>query len=267
MSNTFVKTVQQFYKENGRVLPWRHTQDPYKIWISEVMLQQTQVERVIPKYEAFIQRYPTVQALAEARVQDVFALWVGLGYNRRAQYLHSAANLIVSQGGMFPQDARSLEMLPGIGPYTARAICTFAYEKYEVFIETNIRTVFIHHFFTHKERVTDKEILTLIHATLPITHIREWYWALMDYGSYLKKTVGNASRKSQHHTTQKKFKGSVREARGAIVRILSSGPVTHVELVSRLQRLGVDSARADTALRNLEHDKVVRCARECILVG
>lgn len=263
----FKRVIREYYRTHGRQLPWRETDDPYRIWVSEIMLQQTQVERVLPKYEAFIKQFPTVRALASAPLADVLALWVGLGYNRRAQYMHRAANLVVSQGGVFPEEVRALEMLPGVGPYTARAIRTFAYEKHEVFIETNIRTVFIHHFFKNKTEVHDKDILRLIHATLPITHVREWYWALMDYGTYLKKEIGNASRKSKHYKKQTVFRGSLREARGAIVRILSNGGVTRTTLKKRLLALGVERSRTTQAIEALEKDGMIVCAKTCILAA
>lgn len=256
MSITFVRTVREYYRVHGRHhLLWRQTHDPYKIWVSEVMLQQTQVERVVPKYDAFLRRFPTVEALAHSRLVDVLTLWVGLGYNRRAHYMHKAANMIVSQyGGIFPETATELEMLPGIGPYTARAITTFAYERHEVFIETNIRSVFIHHFFRDRRDVDDTEILQLIEHTVPLVRVREWYWALMDYGAHLKQTLPNPSRQSKHHSTQSPFKGSVREVRGTIVRILTAEPKTKAELKKVVAKSGVNMEHFETAYTSLKKE-------------
>ncbi len=228
ISNTqFRKTIWQYYKKNGRKLPWRISSGKpdaaYKILVSEFMLQQTQVSRVIPKYEAFLKSFPNPKALAKASKSNVLKLWSGLGYNRRALYLHKSVQEIVEHHkGVVPRDVAVLETLSGIGPYTARAIAAFAYDMKTVCIETNIRTVFIHFFFPDAtEKVSDKEILEKIKETLPTKNYREWYWALMDYGSYLKATGANKNSLSKSHTTQSKFKGSNREVRGAIMKELT----------------------------------------------
>ncbi|MFA5876990.1 MAG: A/G-specific adenine glycosylase [Candidatus Paceibacterota bacterium] len=220
----FRKIVLTFFKKKGRhTLPWRHTHDPYKILVSEIMLQQTQADRVIPKYKLFIRKFPTVQALATASLGDVLREWQGLGYNRRAKMLHEAAKVIVTNyGGKVPTLYSELVELPGIGDYTAKAVRVFAWNEPEVMIETNIRTVFIHHFFPNKVAVSDKELHPYMGEFLDTKNPREWYFALMDYGSYLKKIVPNPSRNSAHHTKQKSFKGSDREVRGAILRALVS---------------------------------------------
>lgn len=222
---SFVEVVKHFYRISGRHdLPWRHTADPYHILVSELMLQQTQVARVIPKYEEFVARWPNAQHLANAQLGDVLRAWQGLGYNRRAKFLHEAVRVVTNElAGQFPQNELELQKLPGLGPYTAAAICAFAYNQPVALIETNVRQVFLHHFYKNKEQITDTEILTLVKKTLPSKNIRKWYWALMDYGSYLKQQHGNLGRKSKHYTKQSKFKGSDREVRGAIVRTLGSG--------------------------------------------
>lgn len=219
----FRRIVYRYYKREGRhTLPWRATHDAYSVLVSELMLQQTQVPRVLPKYEAFMKQFPTVESLARADLGSVLVLWQGLGYNRRAKHLHSAARAIVAEcGGVFPRTKEALLTLPGVGPYTASALLAFAYNTPTVLIETNVRTVFLHHFFHDKKGVHDSELLPLIEKTLDTKKPREWYAALMDYGSHLKQTVGNVSRKSVHHTKQSKFKGSNREVRGAIVRLLT----------------------------------------------
>ncbi len=232
---SFKKTVRSHYRAHGRhTLPWRKTRDPYKILVSEIMLQQTQVERVIPFYRAFLKQFPTARALAKAQRSAVIRQWQGLGYNRRAKYLHEAAKEIVARhAGKVPREYRALVTLPGVGAYTAAAVRAFAWNEPDVFIETNIRSVFIRHFFPKKKKVRDAELLPYLKASLS-KDAREWYWALMDYGAYLKKTEGNAARRSAHHTRQKPFKGSEREVRGAILKALSNGSAHLAALVHAL---------------------------------
>ena len=189
MNNTsFIKTVTTYYKKHGRHdLPWRHTTDPYKIAVSEIMLQQTQVARAIEKYNLFIKQFPNIQLLAQAPLSEVLKLWSGLGYNRRAKFLHAMAKTIVTDyDGVFPRTQAALKSLPGIGDYTAGAIAAFAFNNEAFCIETNIRTVYIHHFFPDQKNISDAVLLPHIKNTLDTKHPREWYWALMDYGSFLK---------------------------------------------------------------------------------
>jgi A/G-specific adenine glycosylase len=189
------------------------------------MLQQTQVDRVVPFYRTFLKRFPTVRSLAEASLSDVLKVWQGLGYNRRAKMLHEAAKEIMhAYGGKVPHDIAELEKLPGVGPYTARAVMAFAHNEDTVFIETNLRTAVIHHFFKDREKVTDGEILAILAKALPKGSAREWYAALMDYGAHLKRSGVRVNARSATYTKQKAFKGSVREARGAILRALMHGP-------------------------------------------
>lgn len=217
---TFKKKVFSFYKKEGRDLPWRKTTNPYRIWVSEVMLQQTQVPRVVSKYKEFLKKFPTVEALAKAPLKEVLITWQGLGYNRRAKLLHEGAKYIVKEcKGKFPKE--NLQNIPGIGSYTEAAIQAFAFNVPVPCIETNIRTVYLHHFFNDKKDVSDKEILELVEETLDRKNPREWYWALMDYGSHLKQQGVQINNKSKHYTKQSKFKGSDREIRGAIIRTLS----------------------------------------------
>ena len=252
------KTVLGFYKKHGRHdLPWRKTKDPYKILVSEVMLQQTQVERVVPKYKAFLKRFPDVVSLAEAPLGDVLALWSGLGYNRRALYLQKTAKAIVAEhGGKFPKDAETLEKLPGIGPYTARAVATFSHDAPYIFIETNIRRVFIHAFFPEAQKVADEKLFPLIAGALPKkASPREWYWALMDYGAHLKKIVQNPNQRSAHYSKQSKFEGSVRQLRGEFLRTLSNGPVLEKMLLLPYKK--EDRIRAQKALQGLVKDGMI----------
>ncbi len=254
----FQKMIWKFYKEQGRHdLPWRQTTDPYKILVSEVMLQQTQVDRVVPKYKAFLKQFPTLKSLAKAPLNQVLLAWSGLGYNRRALYLQKAAQaLIEGYKGRFPKDAETLETLPGIGPYTARAVATFSYDTPYVFIETNIRRVFIHEFFSSKNEVSDKDIIPLIEKTLPKNKsVREWYWALMDYGSFLKSTTKNPNQRSAHYVKQSKFKGSVRELRGGFLRVCGKGIISKQKLLASYKK--EDLERAEKALSGLIKDGIL----------
>jgi A/G-specific adenine glycosylase len=221
--------------EQGRTLfrdmPWREDTRPYYILVSELMLQQTQVERVIPKFEAFITRFPDIAPLAAAPLSDVLGLWSGLGYNRRAKYLHDSAKKIMTDyQGIFPDSNDGLRALPGIGPGTAGAIAAYAFNQPRAFIETNIRTVYFHHFFSDAESVTDGELLPFLEATVDREHPREFYWALMDYGSWQKRQGAGRIMKSHHYKKQPALRGSVREVRGQIIRALISGDALEVEL-------------------------------------
>lgn len=252
----FRETVWTYYREHGRYdLPWRlpepdGTFDAYKIMVSESMLQQTQVPRVIPKFESFIALFPTAQTLAEASLADVLRAWNGLGYNRRAKFLWQAAQQVMATfGGVLPHDRAALQSLPGIGPNTAGAIMAYAYNAPETFIETNIRTVFIHHFFSDSQEVSDAALAPLIVATLNIEQPREWYWALMDYGTHLKQTVGNASRASKSYAKQSAFVGSKRRIRGAVLRLLAEHAYTKAELDAH-----ISDERLPTVLSDLERE-------------
>lgn len=234
-----------------RDLPWRDTRDPYAIWISEVMLQQTQVPRVLTRWAAWLEEFPCVEALAQAPVADVLAAWQGMGYNRRALALKAAAEQVVSEhDGVFPTDARELCALPGIGPATAQGIRSFAFDLPGVYLETNVRAVFLHHFFPDVPSVPDRELIPLVRAACPaaaqgggfdVAEVadpavpadpvfavpqdvddtpRAWYYALLDYGAYLKKTIPNPSRRSRGYTRQSRFEGSRRQKRAHIVRLL-----------------------------------------------
>ncbi len=222
---TFQETVLDHYKRLGRhALPWRATHDPYQVLVSEVMLQQTQVERVISYFEAWLTLFPDVQALAKAPLSKVLRAWQGLGYNRRAKHLHATAKAVVKEHkGMFPKSPEELEKLPGVGPYTARAVAAFAYNQDVVFIETNLRTAVTHHFFPGEGKVDDKELMPILDKALPKGKAREWYAALMDYGSFLKRSGVRINPRAKKYVKQSTFAGSAREARGAILKALAKG--------------------------------------------
>jgi A/G-specific adenine glycosylase len=217
----FRDTVLSHYRAHGRDLPWRRTRDPYQILVSEVMLQQTQVGRVLEKFEPFVERFDGFSALAAAPLIEVLSHWKGLGYNRRALYLKEIACIVIDQYAAKLSDSPDeLVKLPGIGGNTAGAIAAFAFNRPVVFIETNIRSVFIHHFFPDTADVRDSRILPLVEATLDRDNPRAWYWALMDYGTMLKETTANPGRRSAHYSRQSPFSGSDREIRGAILKQL-----------------------------------------------
>lgn len=253
----FITTVLAYYKQNGRhTLPWRKTKNPYYIAISEVMLQQTQVPRVIEKYKTFITRFPTIASLAEASLGKVLSLWIGLGYNRRAKFLKQMAEEIVSKHkGVFPKTIAALESLPGVGQYTARAIATFAFNQPHVFIETNIRTVYFHHFFpTATQKISDSTLLPLIEKTVHKENPRLWYWALMDYGSHLKASGVRNIAKSTHYTKQKPFIGSIRKVRGAIIKSLVGGKKTK----QALSLVSENKEQFEKALLGLTQEMLVK---------
>ena len=227
----FTKEIYEYYRENKRDLPWRAASEPYHIVVSEIMLQQTQVDRVIPKYTEFLKRFPDWNSLASAPLRDVLYVWSGLGYNRRAQYLkESAVKIIKDHDGKLPETKELLITLPGVGRNTAGAIIAFAYDRPVIFIETNIRSVFIHFFFKGKDQVIDSDILSLVEESLDRDCPRKWYSALMDYGAMLKKTRLDPNHKSAHHTKQSCFSGSTRQARGAIVRVLLKEEATSIRI-------------------------------------
>ena len=234
----FQQRIYAYYQKNKRALPWRRTHDPYKIILSELMLQQTQVKRVIEKYRAFLRRFPSIESLARAPLHAILEQWQELGYNRRALALKRLAGIIVDRhGGRIPRKIEVLKTLPGVGAATAGAVCAFAFDRPVVFIETNIRSVFIHFFFRGREAVKDSEILPLIAQTMDAKRPREWYYALMDYGASLKERHPNPNRRSAHYARQSPFEGSRRQVRGKILRVVVAHPgISEVALVKEINR-------------------------------
>lgn len=259
----FRRRILSWYRAHGRHdLPWRRTHDPYRILISEVMLQQTQVLRVLAKYPEFLKAFPTISSLANAPLARVLAVWHGMGYNRRAGYLQRLARIIVSRhGGRIPRDPALLERLPGVGPSTAGAIAAFAFNRRAVFLETNIRRVYLHFFFSDRRRVGDREVLAKIAATLPSRNFRNWYYALMDYGALALKQIENPNRKSSRYRKQPAFRGSRRELRGRILaEVLSKGTLPTSELKRRLElrcapRLGPRAL--EEAINDMQRDSLI----------
>lgn len=228
----FQEIIIDFYRKNKRKLVWREKVTPYNVFISEIMLQQTQVARVEKKFPEFIKKFPDFKSLANTSIRNILAVWQGMGYNRRALYLKQAAEIITTKyRGKVPKNMELLNKLPGIGNATANSIVVFTYNIPLIFIETNIRRVFIHFFFSDKENIDDKDIMPLVERTLDRKNPREWYFALMDYGSYLPKITKNPNTKSKHYSKQSSFKGSNREIRGAIVKSILKKPLTADMLV------------------------------------
>jgi A/G-specific adenine glycosylase len=217
----FQQMVLSYYNNNGREMAWRDTTDPYLILVSEIMLQQTQVERVRIKYPEFIGAFPDFASLAVAPLTDVLSVWQGMGYNRRAIAIQKCAIRVMNEyNGILPADVDLLATFPGIGRATASSIAAFAFNLPVIFIETNIRRVFIHFFFWGTDTVSDADLLPIVEKSLYRENPRVWYWALMDLGSALKKTVPNPNRRSVHYTKQEPFEGSDRKIRGSILKLL-----------------------------------------------
>lgn len=233
----FRNIIYRHYHENPRKLEWRMTSNPYRILVSEIMLQQTQVKRVSAKYKEFIKRFPSFKSLERSSLRDILEVWQGMGYNRRAVALKRIAETVISDfRGRLPSAEDELIKLPGIGKYTASAILAFAFNKPTAFIETNIRRVFIHFFFQRRALVRDSEILPLIEKTLDRSNPREWYYALMDFGVMLKGRTENPNKRSAHYRKQSPFQGSNRQVRGIIVRLLLRKPdITESEIICELK--------------------------------
>ena len=243
----FQDVIQQKANELYRTMPWREDTRPYYVLVSELMLQQTQVARVIPKFEAFIDAFPSEKELAAASLGDVLIHWQGLGYNRRAKFLYEAAKEIVRLG-FFPDTKEALIKLPGVGKNTAGAILAYSFNQPSIFIETNIRTVYIHHFFNDQFDIDDNQLIELLEQTIDHERPREFYWALMDYGSWLKSNGVRNISSSKHYKKQPPLAGSIREMRGMIIRNLSN----NVDL----DELKVDP-RFDQAVDSLTRDGMI----------
>jgi A/G-specific adenine glycosylase len=246
----FRRHLYRFFHEQGRQMPWRTTTDPYHILVSEIMLQQTQVERVVLKYEPFIRTFPDVWSLARAPLRDILAGWQGLGYNRRALALGGIARRLVAEfHGCLPASVETLRTFPGIGGATAGALAAFAFNQPAVFIETNIRRVFLHCFFPGQTGVRDREILPLVEQTLDRKQPRPWYYALMDYGAMLKRTTPNPNRRSAHHQRQAPFADSDRQIRGLILTALLGSPA--LCLTELVKAVGKSPARTTGLIHRL----------------
>lgn len=271
----FQKTIWEFYKKNKRDFPWRAPTlklrrdkklDSYKILISEVMLQQTQTYRAVPKYNMWIKKFPNFETLNKASFSKILKAWSGLGYNRRALYLKQIAQQVVNEhNGKLPMDEQILVKFPGIGKNTACSVIVFSTNIPLIFIETNIRRVFIHEFFQDKNTVDDKEILKLVEKTIDTKNPREWYYGLMDYGAILGKLPNNPNSKSKHYKKQSRFEGSLRQIRGAIIRELS---ISNVRKTTQLkEKITKDEEMFKKALKQLEKEQFIHVDEDIVSIN
>jgi len=253
---SFQKLIYDHYGKHGRSLPWRKTRNPYHILVSEIMLQQTQVDRVVDKYLQFVALFPDIETLARSPLHEILKVWQGLGYNRRALALKRIALMVVEEHkGQVPRSLDELVKLPGIGKNTASAIMAYAFNQPAAFIETNVRSVFIHCFFPERDTVSDEEILPLVRKTLDNSNPRQWYSALMDYGTFLKKNHTNPGRKSRHYSKQSPFDGSNRQVRGRIVRFLTQRLQSSEEKIAA--HLALSSEKVRGVLIALEKEGLI----------
>jgi A/G-specific adenine glycosylase len=253
----FRKRIYDYYDNQGRDLPWRKRVTPYRVLVSEIMLQQTQVDRVIEKYKEFLAAFPNFNTLAEAPTAKLLTIWSGMGYNRRALSLKNLAQVVVAEHkGRLPSDPEQLVELPGIGPYTAGAVAAFAFNKPVVFMDTNIRRVYIHEFFRDGENIRDEELLPIVRCTIDNKYPAKWYNALMDYGSMLKKEQINPNKRSAHYTRQSPFENSNRQVRGSILKALVKGAALTANRI--VKETGMDVERVRKNLGDLENEGFIR---------
>jgi A/G-specific adenine glycosylase len=265
----FVALVQARGRELYRDFPWRRTHDPYAILVSEVMLQQTQVARVVAYYEQWLEQFPTIDSLAAAPLEAVLRVWQGLGYNRRAVALKRLAERLAADTGAggepprLPRERDALLALPGVGPATAAGVRAFAWSEPDVYLETNVRTVVLHELLSDRDGVSDREVAPLVAQAACAANDagidpRTWNYALLDYGAHLKRTLPNPSRRSAHHVRQSRFEGSRRQKRARLLRLVmdrraaSAGELAESletsenETLSLLQALRADGFVCDT---------------------
>lgn len=244
----FQDEILTWYNEHKRDLPWRHTRDPYRILLSEIMAQQTQISRVIPKYEAWLEQFPTIHHLANSSVSEVLTYWHGLGYNRRALNLKRSAEKIVREyDGVFPKTEKELLELPGIGRYTARAILCFAFDEQITVVDTNVRKVILTQFFksdnskiqtlqcsdtvnhnSEKSKIDEKIIEEMAEQLLPMGKAYDWNQALMDYSSAVLKKEKIPVQK------QSKYIGSHRYYRSKVLKVLLEKKKVKIDEIGEL---------------------------------
>lgn len=272
---SFVNRVWEEGAAHTRDLPWRGIDDPYAVMISEVMLQQTQVARVEQYWPRFMETFPTVQTLAEASTATVLQLWQGLGYNRRALSLKRAAETVAESGEDMPQAFADLVALPGIGPATAAGVIAFAYQKPAVYVETNVRAVFIHELFPEENKVPDADLLPFVADVADTVDPRGWYYALLDWGAAIKRSGINPTRVSTAYTRQSTFEGSRRQKRAELVRIALASPtgISGEEAHALLNafegergREQVDDMLFDSLIADLAHEGFLRKQDDVLMV-
>ena len=252
MENIAPALLEWFYK-NQRILPFRTDPSPYHVWLSEIMLQQTRVSAALPYYERFLAALPDIPALAGCEEEKLHKLWEGLGYYSRVRNLQKAAKIVCAQyGGQLPADYNALLALPGIGPSTSAGVRIFAFRQPDMYLETNVRAVFIHELFPGRESVADKELVSLVEATCPQdARVRAWYYALLDYGAYLKKTMPNPTRRSKHYTRQSKFEGSHRQKRAYLLRRVIDDALSTEDLARDLAQSERASGRQEPSVEEV----------------
>jgi A/G-specific adenine glycosylase len=248
----FQNKIMAWWKENARDLPWRIEPSPYNVLVSEVMLQQTQVSRVIPKYNEFLKAFPTVESLANAETKRLLQVWSGLGYNRRALWLKEAARQIVERGE-FPQSAEKLRELKGIGPYTSRSILIFAFNSDLAAVDTNIRRVLIASGFAD-EKSNERNLQDVANRLLLRGRSRDWHNALMDYGSAVMTSSATGISPT---SKQPCFNGSSRQIRGDVIRILTQSEQTGIGDLRLSLDCVVDLSELETIVNGLVSDGLV----------
>lgn len=271
--DAFVRLVTSRGGELYRDFPWRRTRDPYAVLVSEVMLQQTQVSRVVPYFETWMESFPTLESLAGAPLEAVLRAWKGLGYNRRAIALKRAAEEVVSAhvaaGGpgpaSLPRGDAALLALPGVGPATAAGVRSFAFGESAAYLETNVRAVFLHELFSDRDGVPDSEVMPLVKAAAERASSlgvdpRAWNLALLDYGAFLKRELPNPSRRSAHHTRQSAFEGSRRQKRAGLLQAVLDAPGSTASDLARGAGLEEDAARE--ILDELAREGFIRCGSD-----
>ena len=256
----FQKLILSWHKENRRDMPWRNTKDPYKILVSEVMLQQTQIARVLLKYKEFLQEFPTIQTLAKASDKKLMKVWAGLGYWRRALSLKKTAQIIAKEyQGKFPKEVALLEKLPGIGPYTAGAVACFAFQNQSAFLDTNIRRVYLHFFFPKRNNVSDKDILNIAQKAIFKKNPREWHYALLDYGALVLKDK-KINKQSKHYAKQSTFTNSFRSFRAKVIHFLLKQPKQTASLnkIEKLLKEASSPYETNKVLFALQKDGLIK---------
>jgi A/G-specific adenine glycosylase len=248
------RRVFSWYAEHRRDLPWRRTTDPYAVLVSEVMLQQTQVSRVIPAFERWMARYPTLETLAGAQLRDVLAEWSGLGYNNRAERLRRTAQSVTAAArgaAALPTTMDALRRLPGIGPYTARAVLIFAHDADLAAVDANVRRVLTHELALPHD-LSPAAVQAVADAVLPKGRARDWHNALMDYGALVLTGRATGIRAPRRQTP---YEGSRRWYRARTLRLLLEHGALDLPELAEALGLCEDDTGALVAL--LERDGLV----------
>jgi len=264
VKNLFQNYIYEYFINHKRKFPFRENTTPYNVLVSEIMLQQTQTERVSEKFLKFTEKFPDFLTLSQAPLDVILREWKGLGYNRRAVALKKIAEIVVRDyDGELPDSKETLESFPQIGHNTASSIITFAFNKPTAFIETNVRRVYIYFFFPKKTNVHDKQILPIVRFTVDKNNPREWYYALMDYGVMLKKSHPELNKKSAHYRKQTPFKGSSRQIRGELLKILINNKTIKIKEIQKKIKID-DAERLKKILNQLQKEGFIEVKEDII---